>query len=202
MIYKIIHSSFEIDLIDKEVDTTQENFWFDKNFNVQYSLSFTILLTEQLDAALGHVSHINSSSAVQSLEVELYRYNEKFQAKLVVEQVFNNEITLSLEFGYDKFPGFDLNLKELPLEESTYPEADLQAHALSIYDKTWPDVNYNFHQLIVPKDALSENEAQWENFEGFINQFKDGAFVTNSFDAQNVIMIGKSDINLTTGQCL
>lgn len=182
MILKIIHSTFEIDLLDTEVDFTERNMWFENDFQIKYTLPFTKTLTDDLDQKLGMISHPNSRNANRYLEVKLHKYNRTYDAKLFIERLQNRELTASLEYGFDELPNFSKKLAELPLEDFTIAEASLQAHALNIIGQSYPDVNYNFQKTKVEDDVLNTSEDLWLFFEKYLNNYDGTNFLVNEFD--------------------
>lgn len=182
MIFKIIHSTFEIDLLDTSVDVTETNQWFESNLKLKYSLPFTTTLTDELDRKLGMISHVNALNGIRYLEVKLYRYNQIFDAKFFIERLQNRELTASITFGYNEFPNFDKKLSELPLDVFDIAEPSLQDHALTIIGQTYPDVNYNFPKIKTTDDVFDTSGGQWLAFKGYLNNLVGSAFLTNSFD--------------------
>jgi len=185
MILKIIHSSFEIDLLDTEVDFTEPNHWFENDFKIKYTLPFTTVLTDELDQKLGMISHHNSTNASRYLEVKFYKYNRTYDAKLFIERLQNRELTASIEYGLDELPNFSKKLAELPLDNFEIAQGSLQAHALTIIGQSYPDVNYNFPKLKLPEDVISTEDNKWLYFKGYLNNYDGTNFLTNTFDLGN-----------------
>lgn len=178
---KFIHSSFEIDLSKLKISDVQENPWFTDKFFSKFTFPFEMDLSEENDINFGFISFYNANSHQTIFKGKYVHRNIMEDAVLEIDEV-SDKITLSLSYGFDEFPNFKKKLSELPLDK--FEVTDIYAHAASIIAQTWPTVNYNFPQIHI--DKIDNTQSPWESFEGIINNYKDGAFLINEVDIDDV----------------
>lgn len=178
---KFIHSSFEIDLSKLKISDVQENPWFTDKFFSKFTFPFEMDLSEENDINFGFISFYNANSHTTLFKGKYVHRNIMEDAVLEIEEV-SDKITLSLSYGFDEFPNFKKKLSELPLDK--FEVTNIYDHAATIIPQTWPAVNYNFPQLHI--DKIDNTQAPWEAFEGIINNYKDGAFLINEVDVDDI----------------
>lgn len=191
MIYKISHSDFEINLRTKDIETTEQNPWFQDGPNLFFSIPFTVNLTKEIDQAFGMLSHPNADNIIKSLDVKLFKFNRFYDAVLFVERVENEKVTFSLQYGSNDYPNFQKDLRLLPLDDFEISES-IEDYAQSINQLSYPDVTHNFPAVIIPENYLENNTGRWDFFEGIMNKKENGNFVQNVFDSQENVALNRN----------
>lgn len=178
---KFICSNFEIDLSKLKISDVQENPWFTDKFFSKFTFPFEMDLSEENDINFGFIGFYNANSHTTQFKGKYVHRNVMEDAILEIEEV-SDKITLSLSYGFDEFPNFKKKLSELPLDK--FEVTDIYDHAETIIPQTWPAVNYNFPQIHI--DKIDNTQSPWESFEGIINNYKDGAFLINEVDVDDI----------------
>lgn len=188
---KIIHSNFQIDLSDKDISIVEENQWFSDRFFTNYTLPFNLYITDELNVALGDILSFTSASENTYFDVYLYHNGQENRAIFEIEEIEGREASCSVRFGLDELPNYNKKLSELALEdfEIEAPET-IQTYAETIIKKTWPEVSHNF--VMAHIDKLDKETDQWAAFEGVLNKRVEGAFVTNSYDAEDDLQLNRN----------
>lgn len=184
---KFVHNKFEIDISDLKVAMNEENYWFSDKFFTKYSLPFEYPLDEDINGASGFIRYYNSSQKESVFPGYYYEYGKHYKAVLEIEQI-TDVISMSIRYGFDEFPSFDLNLRDLDLDK--FEVENIYDHAASIVNQTWPSINYNFPQIHI--DKIDNEEENWFYFEKIINNYKDGAFIENYQDLETEIVYNKN----------
>ena len=182
MIYKIIHKDFEINLLDKNLDYTEQNQWFVDGVSINFTLPISIILTKELDNIFNMISHLNSSIESSTFNVKIYKMNTSYDAVLSIEKITGLQIDLSFKYGFDEYPNFSKQLSSLPLEDKDV--FGLRQDANSLTETYWPATNYKYPSVLVPEDILDNDFGRFDAFEGVINLFENGVFVQNTFDTE------------------
>lgn len=183
MSLKIIHPSFEIDLSSTDINLSEENPWYNSEFFFSFSYPITITLTPELDKAMGGISGYNTRGVQTFFDVIFENEGSLEEAILEVREVIEDEITFEFRHGLGDFPLFDRKLATFNFPVFVIPQENMYLHAASIINQSYPQVNYNFPQLIT--DAFDDREDfQYGAFEGKINNYREGAFVENSFNVE------------------
>lgn len=173
--HKIITSDFEIDLSSYSISIQEENSWFSDTFFTKYSYPFDLVITSEINKALGDVLSFDSKSGLYYLPCKYVFYNKIENAFLIFEQIVRDVASVSLKYGMDEFPNFDKNLNELDLEVKDV--TNIYSHAESTITKTFPIVNYNFPQ--VHTDKYDPESSDYNEFQKIINNRIDGVFLNN-----------------------
>lgn len=181
MIFKFINPNFEIDLLDYQIDITKENQWFSSSLFVEYSLPVEIDLDEDYDKAFGLISHINAHLNQKVFDGKIFIGNEIREAKLILISI-KRKLKIKFKFGYEQFPNFGKKLKELPLEIYNLEGESIYQHALNKLNASYLESNYVFPQAIPPKNKFNTSSEDFESFLGLINNYKNNAFVENTFN--------------------
>jgi hypothetical protein len=185
MIYKIIHKDFEINLLDKNIDYTEQNQWFVDGVSINFTLPISIILTKELDNIFNMISHLNSKIESTTYDVKIYKMETSYDAVLSIDKITGLQIDLSFKYGFDEYPNFSKELSSLPLEDKDV--FGLRQDANSLSDIYWPNTNYKYPSVLVPQDILDNDLGRFDAFEGVINLFESGVFVENTFDTETNI---------------
>ena len=175
---KFIHSNFELDLSAYKITDTAENPWFTGTYFTKYSYPFTLELTNDIDLAMGFISHYNSTDAETLFEGIYVHGNIMEKAVLEVEDC-EQGLSVTLRYGLDDFPNFTKKLAELNLLQM--PVGNIYLHAATVVSQSWPAVQYNFPQIHIDKIDTEDSDV-WFAFEKIINNYKNGAFLENEVD--------------------
>ncbi len=174
--HKVIHSEFELDLSNLKLDIVEENPYFSDKYFTKYTYPFKLLLTESVTDFFETILDHNADNIVTSYDVIYVKNNIMEDAKLIIEEILNDEISLSLQYGFDEFPNFNKKLSELQLQKLTFSNPEnIYTHAKSILNSSYPAVNYNFPAIHV--DNIDED--QFHAFEKVINNYQNDAFIIN-----------------------
>ena len=180
MIYKIIHSDFEIDLRNQNIDYTEQNQWFVDGVTINYTLPLSLTLTQELDQAFGMISNINSFLESRSFDVKLHKMNEVFDAELIIESYEDGVMQLSFKYGFEDYPNFNTNLRLLKLEKRTV--ASLSFDSNTVINQSYPQTNYKYPSVIINPQDLPNNSGRFDEFLGLINNKDGSTYIQNSFD--------------------
>jgi hypothetical protein len=180
---KFIHSSFELDLSNYKITDTAENPWLTGTYFAKYSYPFNIDLDDELDQALGFLSHYNSVDSETIFEGIYVHGNIMEKAVLEIEEI-DTILSVTLRYGFDEFPNFKKKLAELPLLQIEV--FDIYVHANYTVPVTWPNIEYNFPQIHIDK-IDPENDEVWADFEKIINNRRAGYFLRNEADLEQEI---------------
>lgn len=191
MTYKFIHRLFELDLLIGLPEIVEENQWFRDDFFAVYSFPMELDITPEIDRKLGMISHDNSESYETYLEGDLYLGSKWMKAILEIEDIEDLKMTAKIVAGLEGFPNFNKKLSELPLHKEDV-NGSFYAFAETIIDQGWPVVNYNFPQIIAPETSFDTSTDQFEFFQGFLNHYKNGAFIENEFDDVNIVQYNRN----------
>jgi hypothetical protein len=189
MILKFTCPSFELDFAGKELNIVEENHWFNDQFFTKYSFPFEFDVDEDLDAALQMITHNNAARSAKTFEGFLQKFGGESEAILVIERIQGKKAQGKMRYGLEEFPNYNKKLSELPLEQRNLAEP-IADHALNIINNSWPAVNYNFPQVIA--DKFDTDSLQWQYFEGIMNNYINGSFVLNEYDAENDEQINRN----------
>lgn len=184
---KFITSNFELDLTNFQTSTQEENHWFSDRFFAKYTLPFDIDLDEEIDEALGFISFYNSKDFETLFEGYFYENGERYKAVFEVEEHMEL-LQCSIRFGFEEFPSFTKKLSELSLEKTEV--LNIYNHASGVIALGWPEINYNFPQVHI--DKIENEDQPWSAFNKIINNYKDGAFLTNYVDENLQIVYNRN----------
>lgn len=176
--HKIITSDFEIDLSSYAISIQEENSWFSDTFFTKYSYPFDIIITDEINKALGDVLSFDTRSGKYYLECQYVFYNKIESALLIFEQIVRDVASVSVKYGMDEFPNFEKNLNELNLEEKEVPNIYAEAEFTSY--KTYPLTNYNFPQIHTEK--YDPTSVEYNGFRKIINNRISGGFLVNTVE--------------------
>lgn len=179
--HKIITSDFEIDLSSYSISIQEENSWFSDTFFTKYSYPFDIIITDEINKALGDVLSFDTRSGKYYLECQYVFYNKIESALLIFEQIVRDVASVSVKYGMDEFPNFEKKLNELELQvkevSNIYFEAELTIN------KTYPLTNYNFPQIHT--DKYDPNTVEFNGFKKIINNRSSSGFLINTVEVED-----------------
>jgi hypothetical protein len=177
--HKFIHSSFELDLSDKEITTDEENHWFTDSFLTVQTYPVDIVITPDIDRALGMISDINSAAPITVLRGYFYMNGDEHEAQMKLDRI-ERSASFVFTIGLEELPNFDKKLAQLPLLKEDLVDETMAQHATDRLNLEYPDTQYNFPQLHI--NSLDNSSDQWQYFENRLNARDFGAFLENTFD--------------------
>lgn len=190
MICKYTHPNFELDLTGRQITIVEENHWFSDQFFTKYTFPIEFDINDEIDLALNMITHINAASSPRKFEGGYFQnFGEESEAVLVIERIQGRRAQGKIRFGFEEFPNYDKKLSELPLERFSLVDP-MTDYATGIINQTFPAVNFNFPQILI--DSIDVATAQWQHFEGYINNYRGGAFLVNEYDAVNDEQINRN----------
>lgn len=191
MILRVIHPLFKLDLEDKGLTLIEENSWFNDRFFTKYTYPFDFESTDELDAALQHISKIERASTESVYDVVFLAEGKRHEAQLLIDTTIGRRLSPSISYGFEELPNWNKKLADLPLESFT-PSPSIYDLAESYADLSWPTVNFCFPQVIPPEGKYDTDTDQWAYFEGFINNRIGSAFLQNEYDTENDVQINRN----------
>jgi hypothetical protein len=173
--------NFTLNLTNTKITLVEENPLFFNYFVRNYTWPFSKEIDDETSSKLGFLDLENSTN-----------YKTKFYGKLQIDDTFDeayllisnhkgNVIEGTIYYGKSSFTLLDKQLSSLPFPVISTSN-NLITHAKEVIDKQFPEVGYNFPMVI--NDKFKET-TKYEKFEGVINQYKNGNFVTNSNQSEN-----------------
>ncbi len=178
---KIIHSRFEINLVDTSFNMVEENNWFNKKVFTKYTYPITSLLTDEQIAQLNFITENNASGIITTYKVTFFVLDIEHEGVMDIEKSVGNKIEYQIRYGFEEFPNFNTLLSQLPLHNFELVGETIREHAEARIGLTYPAVDYNFPQVFTQHFDLDSD--QWFAFEGVINNYKNSAFPINEYDA-------------------
>lgn len=174
-------AGFVLDLTDTRITLVEENPLFYNYFIRNYTWPFRKRIDDDTSRKLGFIDIDNVGD-----------YEVKFYGKLLIDDTFDeayllitdqvdNVIEGSIYYGRETLALLDKPLNQLPFP--VINTNDLRIHARSVIDLQYPEVGYNFPMII---DQKFSETSKYEKFEGFINNYREGNFVNNSIEAENI----------------
>lgn len=177
---KIIHSDFEIDLVDTSFTMIEENNWFNDRVYSKYTYPISITLSDELIAKLKFLTE-NSASGYKTLfNVYFYAMEKEHEAVFEIEGAIGREIDAQIRYGFEEFPNFSKKLAQLPLWKFDLIAETMYQHAKDRVAMSYPTTDYVFTQVITNEFDTSTD--QWQYFEGIINNYKNSAFLINEYN--------------------
>ena len=166
---------FNLDLTDVKITLIEENPLFFNYFVRNYTWPFTKKIDDETSRKLGFLDLENATN-----------YKTKFYGVLQIDNTFNeafllisnhegNDLEGTIYYGKASFPLLDKPLNTLPFP--VISTTSLTNHAKETISKLYPEVGYNFPMVI---NEQFKETTKYEKFEGVINQYKNGNFITNS----------------------
>ena len=194
MILRVIHPLFKLDLEDKGLTLIEENSWFTDKFFAKYTYPFDFEITDELDAALGHITSIQRKSTESVFDVIFLTEGKHHQANFLIDTVIGRRVSPSISYGLEELPNWNKKLADLPLEDFALGTTSIYDFAENRVLLSWPDVNFNFPQVFPPEGKYDTETDQWAYFEGIINNKVGSSFLQNEYDSENDIQINRNVI--------
>lgn len=181
---KLVHSDFEIPLSNRKISDTTENSSFSDTFFSRIQFPFEIAI-DDLDEAVGFISAYNSNP--QTLYPVKYVDGDSISdAVFEILEAMGSKLQCTFEAGAEEFPNWKKKLAELPLHKFDLPEGTtIYEYAEGMVNSVYPEVDFCFAALHTDRYA-AEAGTSWEDFEGIINNYKDGHFLVNTVDGMNI----------------
>lgn len=181
MIVFYAEDGFALNLTNTKITLVEENPLFFNYFVRNYTWPFTTEVDDETSQKLNFLDLENS-----------YGYKTKYYGKLQIDNTFDeayllisnhegNIIEGAIYYGKSTFALLDKQLSSLPFPVIS-TETNLVSHAKTVIAKQYPEVGYNFPMVI--NEKFKEN-TKYKKFEGILNQYKRGNFVTNSNQTEN-----------------
>lgn len=162
---------YELDLSNLPISFNEISNRFETQTVKSYSLPFNMELTHGIIEKLGLVTVDNIVDYEDKIYGSLILDDEFYDAYIAINEVVGNKAELTLYYGKETLKVFDKKLKELPFN-TTVASGGLPTFAKAQLTKSWPEATHNFPKVFRPE--LKE-EANYERFEGFINNYIDNA---------------------------
>lgn len=184
-------NNFKKDLSNYKFTYVEQNNWITERTKAKYTYPIDLVLTPEEIVALKGLTQLNSTNRNSLINGTFEALGEVHEAVLEIEVFIGNKLQAQILYGLEEFPNFEKELSQLPLEVFDLTES-IYNHAANIVTQSWPNVNYNFPKISTER-VETDNE-QWQFFEGFINNFRNNAFVTNDYDIENDLQLNKNII--------
>lgn len=172
-----ITDRFTLDLSDLKISYVEQNPRFKDSFFTQYSFPFSFYLDRDLRVSMGNYSELNTTDLIGKFNGWHIVEGKIHKATLEILQVKGNLVEAQIDSGFESLPNFHKKLSELPLNKGVPKFTNIYDHANEVCTQKFPQVGYNFPRVIYNKHSPSEKG--WEHFNQFINDRKNGFFVTN-----------------------
>ena len=189
---RILHSEFELNLIDASFTMVEENNWFRDQWVTKYTYPVAMKLSDEDDAALGFISENYSNKITTVYGVDFYVLGERYEAKIEIERCEGREVQFQVQYGLEEFPNFNKKLTQLPLHKFELDGENMYEHSEANIDVSYPELDYCFPKVFTEK--VDTSTEIWEFFQGAINNYQGGAMLVNEYDVDNDIQINRNVI--------
>ncbi|MDC7994483.1 hypothetical protein [Altibacter sp. HG106] len=177
---RVVHSSFEISLIDTSFTRIEENNWYKEDLLSKYTYPIVMELPDDLLVKLKHIGQRGATGYLTIFDVIFILGDREHEAVMEIKKVKGRTIDFELRYGFEEFPNFNLKLSQLPLLKEELVGESIYEHAEDRVDLTYPVVDYNFPRIF--NDEINTEDEQWAFFEGSMNLYQGGSFVVNEYD--------------------
>lgn len=185
---KIIHSDFQLNLVDTSFTMIEENNWFSDKIFSKYTFPITKTLTDGEDAAFNFISQCAARRVRTIFDVIFYVLDVEHQAVMEIEKIVGRKIQFQIVYGFEEFPNFEKKLAQLPLHKFVLSGETIFEHAA---DKiALANADYNFPQIFT--DQFDTESPQWEAFLGIINNYTGTVFVENEYDIGEDLQLNRN----------
>ncbi|UOB16568.1 hypothetical protein [Abyssalbus ytuae] len=180
---------FEIDLSVYGLTLNEESNSFKDNIIKSYSLPFTVDFDDDIFIKLGFPNIENITSFESIIKGKLIVDDKYFEAEIIVGEIIDESIELTLYYGEEVLKVYSSELKSLPWP--VIIKTSLKDYAKSILNKSWPDVSHNFPKIF--RHEIKEKN-DYENFEYFVNNYNGSSFVDNIIDdtGEEILYLNKN----------
>lgn len=168
---------FTLDLSNLKISYVEQNPRFKDSFFTKYSFPFSFYMDSDLRLTIGNYTSLNTMNLAGKYEGWHIVEGKIHKGTLEILEVKGNLIEAQIDSGFEELPNFWKKLSQLPLNKGIAPITDIYQHAQEVIGKKYPEVAYNFPRVIYNKHNSSETG--WEHFNQFINDRRNGVFVTN-----------------------
>lgn len=173
---KVIVNDFILDLTSKGVTSVEKNNVFRDNITKSFSLPFNLKLTKEISEAFGIIQINGVVNYKTKIPVVIFKASEYFNGYIKISKIIKQEVTLTLYYGRETLPVYDKKLNQLSFEKIDV--VDVKTFAKKQNSKQWPQVTHNF---VTVRDENFKENANYQNFEGYINNTNNGNFISNSY---------------------
>ena len=177
---RVVHSSFEINLIDTSFTRIEENNWYKEDLLSKYTYPIVMDLPDDLIVKLNHVGQRGAVGYLTIFDVIFILGDREHEAVMEIKKVKGRTIDFELRYGFEEFPNFDLKLSQLPLLKEELVGESIYEHAEDRVDLVYPHVDYNFPRIF--NDEINTEDEQWAFFEGSMNLYQGGSFIENEYE--------------------
>lgn len=189
---KIIHSDFEINLVDTSFTMVEENNWFSDKVFSKYTFPIAKNFTDAEDAALNFILENTAQGVNTIFDVYFYVLDEEHEAVMEIERIVGRKVEFQVRYGFEEFPNFDKKLAQLPLHKFELVGETIYQHAKDKISLGHPATDYNFPQIFT--DQFDTETPQWQAFLGRINNYTGTVFVQNEYDAIDDLQLNRNVI--------
>lgn len=175
--YRIDLSSYKITFIEQ---SNRFNNDLKKNYSLPLNISFDDIVIEKL----GLPDIDNVTSYLSSDKGILYMDDRYFSATLLLGDISKNTIEITIYYGDETLPVYDVDLKDLPWP--VIVQQNFSTYAKSMLTKSWPEVTHNW-PTVFRKEISGEGD--YEHFLGLVNNYNGSNFVVNEIvneEGQNI----------------
>lgn len=167
-------NGWELDLTGTKITLVEENSLFYDYFVKNYSLPFVTNVEKLTNDQLRflHLDNVRLSTA--RYPGNLFIDNKFSRGYLTIQSVQGKKIKGIVYHGATALPVLETKLADLPFPINTFQSATVFAKATA--SQQYPDIGFNFPMII---DQEFKSNTYYEKFEGVINNFENGNYVTN-----------------------
>lgn len=180
MIIFYADAGFQLDLTGTGITLVEENDMFNDYFTKDYSLPFEAIIEKFSDEQIRFLHFENVKLSDARYPGHLFVDSKYRRGYLVIKSVQGKEIKGIVYYGGTAIPLLETKLPDLPFPINQF--ASMAAHAKDVISKQYPDVGYNFPMII---DEEFSSNTGYDKFQGIINNYESGLFVTNSIVQEN-----------------
>src|SRR5690606_13794278 len=185
---KIIHSDFELKLVDTSFTMVEENNWFSDRIFTKYTYHISKVLTDAEDAALKFITEYAARNVATVFDVAFYVLDVEHKAVMEIEKIIGRKLEFQIRYGFEEFPNFEKKLAQLPLHQFVLEGETIYEHAESMIGLE--EADYNFPTIFT--DQFDKESPQWHAFEGRINNYTGSAFLVNEYDAGEDLQLNRN----------
>lgn len=171
---KLINEQGVIDLTNKGITFIEENPLFYNYLIKGYSKPFSLKKSDHLSRLFNFIDLDNIANFDSKYKFKLQIDNIFVPACVSIEGNSGDVLNLSMTYGFNYIELLDTSLRKLPFP--VINTDGLTKHAKSVIPKKYPEVGYNFPMII---DEEFKSTTNYEKFEGMINNYNSGGFITN-----------------------
>src|SRR5690606_24608010 len=133
---------YRIDLGSYKITFIESSNRFTNNLQKSYSLPLNISFDDIVIEKLGLPDIDNITTYLSSDKGILYMDDRYFTATLILGDISRKTIEITIYYGDETLPVYDINLRDLPWP--VIVNADFSSFAKSMLNKSWPEVTHNW----------------------------------------------------------